>query len=204
MRSTRLRRPIAARRTGAQTHDTGELRSTLQKGAEMKRDAMLLMLASVGFVWGPAISAAAEDQQPLTVSIKRLSLESALTIARGAIDQCRKEGVQVAVTVVDRGGHPQVVLRDVLAMDLTLTISRQKAYTAMSFNTPTSELAERLNVAIANVDNVVPAAGGLPIQSGGTILGGVGVSGAPSGETDEKCAKAGVDAILGDLEMEGM
>lgn len=172
----------------------------------MMRYVAMLALGSAVFTADPLVSMAAEDEQPLMVEIKRLSLESALTIARGAIEQCRKEGVQVAVTVVDRGGHPQVVLRDVLAMDLTITISRQKAYTAMSFNTPTSELAKRFTapVSIAKVDNVLPAAGGLPIQAGGTILGGVGVSGAPSGETDEKCAKAGVDAILGELEMAGM
>ena len=65
---------------------------------------------------------AAEDQ-PTVVDIKRMSLDVALRIAQATIDQCRKEGVQIAVTVVDRGGHPQVVLRDVLAQDLTQRIS---------------------------------------------------------------------------------
>ena len=45
------------------------------------------------------------------------------------------------------------------------------------------------------------AAGGLPIEVGGSLIGGVGVSGAPSGEVDEECAQAGVDAVLDDLEM---
>ncbi|UCE89773.1 MAG: heme-binding protein [Pseudomonadota bacterium] len=146
---------------------------------------------------------AADAEQPVVVNIKRLSLESALAIAQAAIDECRKAGVQVAVTVVDRGGHSQVVLRDVLAMDLTLPISYQKAYTAMSFNTPTSALQGRFKspVSIAKVDNVLPSAGGVPVQAGGTILGGVGVSGAPSGKTDEQCARAGVEAVAADLEM---
>ncbi len=148
----------------------------------------------------PAVQA---DEQPLMVDIKRLSMESALTIAQASIDQCRKEGVQVAVTVVDRGGHPQVVLRDVLAGDLTLTISRQKAYTALSFNTPTSGMEGRFTspFSVGKVEGLVMSAGGLPITAGGTIIGGVGVSGAPSGETDEKCAQAGIDAISDDLEM---
>ena len=47
-------------------------------------------------------------------------------------------------------------------------------------------------------------AGGIPINVGGSILGGIGVSGAPSGETDEKCASAGLEAVRADLEMEGM
>lgn len=146
-----------------------------------------------------------QAEEPPVVSIKRLSMESALQIAQAAIAQCRKEGVQVAVTVVDRGGHPQVVLRDVLAMDLTLEISRQKAYTAMSFNSPTSALESRFTTpfSVPKIDGLVVSAGGLPITAGGTILGGVGVSGAPSGTTDEKCAKAGIDAVIADLEMEG-
>lgn len=146
---------------------------------------------------------AAHAEEPVVVPIKRMGMEIAQQIAQAAIEQCRKEGVQVAVTVVDRGGHPQVVLRDVLAMDLTLTISRQKAYSALSFNSATSALEERFTTpfAVPKIDGLVVSAGGLPITAGGTILGGVGVSGAPSGETDEKCAQAGIDAVSADLEM---
>ena len=150
-----------------------------------------------------AINAHAE--QPMTVNIKRLSMETALRIAQAAIKQCRKEGVQIAVTVVDRGGHPQVVLRDVLAMDITLPISKQKAHTAMAFNTPLSQMEGRFkgNYQVPKIDGLVISAGGMPINIGGTILGGVGVSGAPSGGVDEKCARAGVDAVRADLEMDG-
>lgn len=142
-------------------------------------------------------------EQPVTVPIQRLSLDMATVAAQAAIKECRKLGVQVAVTIVDRGGHPQVVLRDVLAMDLTLPISRDKAYTAMSFNTSTAGLIKRLEHAnsIGKIDGVIAAQGGLPITAGGTLLGGIGVSGAPSGVTDEKCAKAGLKAIAEDLEM---
>lgn len=145
----------------------------------------------------------AQAEEPVIVPIKRLSMEMAQQIAQAAIEQCRKEGVQIAATVVDRGGHPQAVLRDVLAMDLTLTISRQKAYTALSFNSPTSGLEGRFEgaYAVPKIDGLVISAGGLPITAGGTILGGVGVSGAPSGEIDEKCAQAGIDAVSADLEM---
>lgn len=145
----------------------------------------------------------AKEPQPVMVPIKRLSLDTALRMANATIDKCRSEGVQVAVTVVDRGGHPQVVLRDVLAMDLTLTVSRQKAYTAMSFNTPTSALSGRFTepFSIGKVEGIVISAGGLPIQAGGSIIGGIGVSGAPSGVTDERCAQAGLDAVMMDLEM---
>jgi len=146
----------------------------------------------------------ADDEPPLTYKIKRLSMETALRIAQAAIIQCRKEGVQIAVTVVDRGGHPQVVLRDVLAMDITLPISKQKAHTAMAFNSPLSELEGRFTkpYQVPKLDGLIISAGGLPINIGGSILGGVGVSGAPSGKTDEKCAMAGIDAVRDDLDME--
>jgi uncharacterized protein GlcG (DUF336 family) len=149
--------------------------------------------------WGPLASA----EEAMTLPIKRLSMETAMKIAKTAIDRCRKEGVNIAVTVVDRGGHPQVVLRDTLAMDLTLPISQKKAYTAMSFNSATSALENRFpgSYSVGKLDSVVIAAGGLPINAGGQIMGGVGVSGAPSGTTDEMCAKAGLDAIMSDLEM---
>jgi len=143
-------------------------------------------------------------EQPLTVNIKRLSLDAAMRIGKAAIDKCRKEGVQITVTVIDRGGHEQVVLRDVLAMDLSIPISKKKAYTAMSFNSPTSALVDRFDGAysVPKVAELIIAAGGIPISIGGNIMGGIGVSGAPSGVTDELCAQAGLAAVQEDLELE--
>ncbi len=145
-------------------------------------------------------------EQPMTVPINRLTLETALKIAQNAMTQCRKEGVQVAVTIVDRGGHPQVVLRDTLAMDITLPVSHQKAHTAMVFNSPLSELEGRFNLPyqVPKMDGIMISAGGIPISIGGSILGGIGVSGAPSGNIDEKCARAGLEAVRTDLEMDSM
>jgi uncharacterized protein GlcG (DUF336 family) len=156
-----------------------------------------MMVSSMG------IRISSADEAPLTTQIQRLTMDTALTVAQATIEKCRGEGVNVAVTVVDRGGDVQVVLRDTLAMDLTLEISRQKAYTAMSFNTPTSQLADRFTspFSVGKVQGVLMSAGGVPINAGGTIIGGIGVSGAPSGETDELCAQVGLDAILDDLEM---
>ena len=148
-------------------------------------------------------SVVADDS--LTVEIKRLKMDTALKIAQAAIKQCRKEGVQIAVTVVDRGGHAQAVLRDTLAMDITLPISKQKAHTAMSFNAPLSQLEDRFTkpFQVAKLDGLIVGAGGIPINIGGNIMGGIGVSGAPSGKTDEKCAVAGLEAVRQDLELDG-
>ncbi len=170
----------------------------------MKNRLTTAMLAgALGLL--PVATTCAQDESPMMVDVKRLSLESAVRIAQATVDACRKEGVQVGVTVLDRGGNPQAILRDTLAPDLTLTISRQKAYTAMSFNSATSAMENRFTApfSVGKVEGLVFSAGGVPITAGGTILGGVGVSGAPSGETDEKCARAGVEAVLADLEMAG-
>jgi len=161
---------------------------------------LCLVFVSSGVFAGPVVA----DDYPMTIPVKRLTMETALRIAQAAIARCREEGVQIAVTVVDRGGHAQVVLRDVLAMDITLPVSKQKAHTAMAFNTALSELQDRFTrpYEVAKLDGLILSAGGIPINIGGSILGGIGVSGAPLGEIDEKCAVAGLDAVREDLEME--
>jgi len=163
--------------------------------------AVMSMLA-VAFS-SPAF-AASSTGQPLTVNIKRLSLDTALRIGKAAIEKCRKEGVSVTVTVVDRGGDAQVVLRDTLAMDVSIPISQKKAYTAMEFNSPTSAMDDRFkgNYNVPKIEELLISAGGIPINIAGNIMGGIGVSGAPSGLTDEACAKAGLAAVADDLEME--
>ena len=160
-----------------------------------------LVFLIIGLFSVVLFSSVAAEEQPVVISVKRMSMDMALAAGKAAIDACRKEGVQIGVTIIDRGGNPQVVLRDVLAVDITLEISRLKAYTAMSFNTPTSDLGERLSAVNFNFDGILANAGGLPINVGGTLFGGIGVSGAPSGLTDEKCAQAGLDAISDDLAM---
>ena len=143
----------------------------------------------------------ADEDAALTVSIKRLTAESALTVAQGAMLECRKQGYQVTATVVDKNGIIQAVIRDSLAPPVSIGISKAKAYTAVNFSADTSSMASRQNTAIGNFEGVVMSAGGVNINVGGTIYGAVGVSGAPSGETDEACAKAGVAAIAEELEM---
>ncbi|MEM7020284.1 MAG: heme-binding protein [Pseudomonadota bacterium] len=159
--------------------------------------AIVLLLNASSY----ASEQAKETEIPLVVNIKRMSMETALKIARASIEACRAKGIQVGVTVVDRGGHPQVILRDVLAPDLTLQVSRQKAYTAMSFNRATSEMLLGGANIISQVEGVLMAAGGVPIEFGGTLYGGIGVSGAPNGKTDEECAQAGLKAVAEDMEL---
>jgi uncharacterized protein GlcG (DUF336 family) len=140
---------------------------------------------------------------PVIVRIPRLTLEAAEKVAHATVMACRQEGIQVGVTVVDRGGLPMAVLRDTLAPPVTLEVSRQKAYTAVNFNAPLSQLEDRFTkpFSVGKVDGLVFSAGGLPIEAAGNIVGAVGVSGAPTGAQDEACARKGLEAIQMDLDM---
>lgn len=164
----------------------------------------LAVVSTLAVAASDSAFAASNTGQPLTVNIKRLSLDTALRIGKAAIEKCRKEGVSVTVTVIDRGGDVQVVLRDTLAMDVSIAISKKKAYTAMEFNSPTSAMEDRFKGAynVPKIDELLISAGGIPINIAGNIMGGIGVSGAPSGSTDEACAQAGLAAVQDDLEME--
>jgi uncharacterized protein GlcG (DUF336 family) len=134
------------------------------------------------------------------VVYKSLSPEIALEAAQAALKNCRDNGYQVAVVVVDRFGQPQVLLRDRYAGLPAADIATAKAYTALSFRRGTAELAKmvrdgRMDAGLAQMPRIVMLAGGLVIETGGALLGGIGVSGAPGGDKDEECAKAGLDAV---------
>ena len=163
----------------------------------MTKVSLAAALAGV-FAATPAI---AEDS--MVIQVKRMSMETAAAVAKAAVDACREKGIQIGVTVVDRDGIAQAVLRDTIAPTITVPISQGKAYAAVMFNVATSELADRANTPIGRVPGVIMSAGGVPIQVGGALLGGVGVSGAPSGDTDQECAQKGVEAVQTDLEMAG-
>ena len=158
-------------------------------------------LLSLGILCAALPMSGAAEEEALTVEVQRLSLGTAMQIAQAALAACRAEGVQVAVSVLDRNGVAQVVLRDTLAPPITVPTSRGKAYAAAMFGVPTSGLDAQANTPIGRVPGLVMFPGGVPIQAGGTLLGAVGVSGAPSGATDEACARSGVEAVKDDLEM---
>lgn len=159
---------------------------------------LIMVVAALGFA-GTALAEEAVFQT------KSLTPETALSAARAAMESCRKQGYQVAVAVVDRGGLVQVVLRDRYAGAHTLDVATDKAWTAASFRTPTSSLATETQAGkpmsgLRNLPRFMAAGGGLTIEAGGTTLGAIGVSGAPGGEADDACAEAGIKAITEAIE----
>ncbi|MHC4041651.1 GlcG/HbpS family heme-binding protein [Bradyrhizobium sp. 23AC] len=139
------------------------------------------------------------------VAYKSLSPELALDLARAALDGCRSRGYQVAVAVVDRLGVTQVMLRDRFAGPHTPTTASGKAWSSVSFKTSTTDLNAisqpgMMQAGIRNLPGAVIIGGGLIVEAGGSLVGAVGVSGAPGGDADEACAKAGIEAVRDKLE----
>jgi uncharacterized protein GlcG (DUF336 family) len=150
----------------------------------------------------PVLAVAAESA---TYPVRELTPEAALKAAQAALASCRASSFQVTVVVVDRAGMVRVLLRDRFAGPHTIDAATNKAWTAATTRTATSELAKitrpgEAMSALRDVARIVALAGGLPIEGGGSFFGGIGVSGAPGGEADEACAKAGLAAIADDLE----
>jgi uncharacterized protein GlcG (DUF336 family) len=140
-----------------------------------------------------------------TFTSKSLTPETAMTAARAALESCRKAGYQVGVAVVDRAGLPQVFLRDRYAGAHTVQVAVDKAWTAASFRIPTTALAAETQAGkpmsgIRGQPRVVAAGGGLVIEAAGSVVGAIAVSGAPGGDADDACAKAGIAAIADALE----
>lgn len=140
-----------------------------------------------------------------TYTVRQMTPETALEAARAALESCRAAGFQVAVAVVDRGGHAQAVLRDRYAGPHTVETAVDKAWSAVTFRTSTAQLEQATRGdtpmnGLRSRPRVVAVGGGLVIEGAGTLLGGIGVSGAPGGERDETCARAGIEAVQSSLD----
>jgi uncharacterized protein GlcG (DUF336 family) len=141
-----------------------------------------------------------------TFSVRVLTPETAVKAAQAALKKCRDSGFQVTVAVVDRMGVTQVLLRDRFAGPHTIDMATAKAYSAASFRTNTSELAAATQPGqpqsgIRHRPGVAAVGGGMMIEAGGSLLGAIGVSGAPGGREDDLCAAAGIAAIREDIEL---
>jgi len=144
-----------------------------------------------------AILCARANAQGL-VTQRNMSLEMAKTIAEATIGECKSKGFHTAAVVVDRGGQVLVMLRDEMATPQTAEMARRKAYTAVMFRSTTLEFQKRTMdpgyAAQRNVADILALGGGVPIQVGNEIIGGVGSAGS-SQEQDDACAKAGVAKV---------
>ncbi|MFE2285249.1 heme-binding protein [Streptomyces sp. NPDC059443] len=126
-----------------------------------------------------------------------LTVEAATKAAQTALDAAKKENQRVTVAVVDRNGNTIVTLRGDGAGPQSYEAAQRKAYTAVSWNAPTSVLAGRLaqTPTLRDIPGTLFLGGGAPVTSKNAPIAGIGVAGAPSGDLDEKFAQAGVAAL---------
>ena len=166
----------------------------------MKRIHWMALVVVAGTPWFAGAQALLTE--------RTLAAMAANEAALAALEQCRKEGHRVTVTVLDHAGRTRVVLRDDGANPHTVQHSLNKAYTALTFRTASGEYGKRAAAAFPgssgalHLDKITTAAGGLPILAGKDLVGAIGVSGSQGtpggpagGATDQKCAQAGIDRI---------
>src|SRR5437773_9262737 len=128
--------------------------------------------------------------QKMLASYPTLTTDAALRATQAALAQCQKQGYTVAVAVTDRGGHPLAMLRDNLAGPHTSQTAIGKATTALSFRTDTTELAATTQAGkpasgVRELPGVVAIGGAIMIRAKGSLVGAIGVSGAPNGDADD-------------------
>lgn len=167
----------------------------------MKLIYSVLIFSGISFAISSNVNAAEASYE-----IKLMTPETALKAALAGMKECRTLGYQVAVAVVDRTGQTQVLLRDRFAGMHTIEAATNKAWTAVSFKTNTTQFASNTQSnkesnGIRHLSKVLAIGGGMVVEAGGNLYGAIGVSGAPSGDEDDKCTKAALAAILEDLEM---
>ena len=138
------------------------------------------MIAALALASAPGALAA-----DATYSVKLLTPETALKAAQAALARCRASGYQVTVALTDRMGVVQVLLRDRFAGP----------------HTPEMTQAGKPQSGIRNRPGVAAVGGGMMIEAGGSLLGAIGVSGAPGAREDDACAAAGIAAIRDELEL---
>ncbi|MFF2651944.1 heme-binding protein [Streptomyces sp. NPDC058045] len=146
-----------------------------------------------------AAHAPASVRGKLTTTSTHLSVDAATDAARAAMNAAKKEGQKVSVAVVDRDGNTIVTLRGDGAGPQAYESAVKKAYTAVSWNAPTSDLVKRLDQAptLKDIPDTLFLAGGAPVDYKNAPIAGIGVAGAPSGDLDEKFAQAGVASLNG-------
>ena len=133
-----------------------------------------------------------------SLMVKTITMELARDIADESIKACRKLGYQVSAVVVDRNGLIQVALRDDVATRFTLQIAEEKANSVIMSGINSGEFRKSrddIRPELNHMKGIIIMQGALPIEIAGSMIGAVGVSGAPGGYLDERCAQQALDKL---------
>lgn len=126
-----------------------------------------------------------------------LTLEDCRKISAAAEAEAARNKWEVAIVILDDGGHVLHALRTDGATPANVTIATGKARTAALTRRPSKSWEERVaggRVSMLKMPGVLPVEGGLPIVAEGVCVGGIGVSGVQSHE-DSQIGQAGINAL---------
>ena len=137
------------------------------------------------------------------ITTKQLSLPIAVAIAQTAVQTCKQQGYNVSVHVIGNMGEILVAMRGDNTGPHTMENSMRKALASRGQRIPSGQFAENVaktpNAGALRLGNMIPARGALPIKAGEDVIGAAGASGAPGGDKDEACVKAGIDKVTDQL-----
>ena len=127
---------------------------------------------------------------------KALTLTVAKGIAAAAEAEARKNQWNVAITILDDGGHLLYFQKMNGVQIGSIEVSQRKAESAVNFKRPTKAFSDGVKnrVQLVSLPGAFAFEGGLPIVHDGEVIGAIGVSGVTA-EQDGIIAKAGVDAL---------
>ncbi len=140
---------------------------------------------------------AAGIASPQTAERKTITLEGAKKLAAAAEAQAGKSKLQVAIAIVDEGGHLLYFQRAHEAQTASVDLAIEKARSAAAFKRPTKVFQDSLvggRMAVLRIPGAMPFLGGLPVMSGNQMIGALGVSGNTTGDQDEEIARAALEA----------
>jgi glc operon protein GlcG len=128
-----------------------------------------------------------------------ISLEVAKKIMAAAEAEAAKNNWQVAITIIDSGGHMVMMQKFDNTQLASIAASEGKAQTSLAFKLPSKALEDAIAAGGAGtrllaLKNIAPFEGGFPILVDGKIIGAIGVSGALSAQ-DAQVARAGLSAL---------
>ena len=165
--------------------------------------AVVLCLFAGTLLWTQATAPA-----PGLRTVKVLPAAWSVEAANEAVQSCQVKGYNVSATIVGSDGLRQVVIRGDGASPHTIENSYNKAYTMITLGPiqkkeTTGEIAAAMTRSPATSTTMPPASlpgltftpGGVAVKVDGQYIAGLGVSGAPDGNIDEGCARAGLAKI---------
>jgi uncharacterized protein GlcG (DUF336 family) len=127
------------------------------------------------------------------------ALDLSLEAAKAIVEACK--GYHVGVSIIDAAGTPKLYYIPDGTDGSHAYTGFRKAYTALTFKMPTSQVGALTKtdpavVARIKADtNLLTFAGGLVLKAGDEVIGAVGVSGAEPSAKDEECGLVGIGKI---------